>query len=134
MRTTTMAGRLAAGATALLLAGACSPGPQTADPVDLENDGAASEQLDADGWDADIDEQDRDEIEIDQDIEDADPGSYDLGDAGSFAFQIDGGRLVRTDLQVADGWTLVEPDEEDDGFGFELANGATQDRGRDRAR
>lgn len=241
MRTTTMAGRLAATATILLLVGACSAGSGTADPVDLETDGDVTEQQDgddpddgteadeadtgagddpaasedpddqeagtdtattdadgstdaedtagsgdglvdlteaipgtwpvgdagtvtfgivdgalvlddvraADGWDVDIDEQDADEIEvdfrrdnvewkieieledgatvlaieIDQDIEDADPGSYDLGDAGSFSFQVDGGRLVLTDLRIADGWTVVERDEEADEIEIELVNG-----------
>jgi hypothetical protein len=106
----------------------------------------------ADGWAADIDTQDPDEIEvdfrrdnveweieieleqggtmleveIDQDIEGADPGSYDLGDAGSFSFEVDGGQLVVTDLSVADGWTLVEREEEADEIEFELGNGPRQ--------
>jgi len=63
------------------------------------------------------------EIEIDQDIEPADPGSYDIGDAGTFAFSIDDGRLVLDDLNITDGWTLVELEEEADEIEFELVNG-----------
>jgi hypothetical protein len=103
----------------------------------------------ADGWRADIDEQDPDEIEvdfrrgdveweieielenggtileieIDQDIERAEPGSYDLGDAGTFAFSVSDGRLVLDDLNIADGWTLTELDEEAHEIEFELVNG-----------
>jgi hypothetical protein len=103
----------------------------------------------ADGWRADVDEQDLDEIEvdfrrgdveweieieledgatileieIDQDIENAEPGSYDIGDAGTFAFDLRNGRLVLTDLNVADGWTIVERDEEADEIEIELVNG-----------
>jgi hypothetical protein len=103
----------------------------------------------ADGWRADIDEQEPDEIEvdfrsgdveweieieledggtileieIDQDIERAEPGSYDLGDAGTFAFSVFDGRLILDDLNVADGWTLTELDEEADEIEFELVNG-----------
>jgi hypothetical protein len=63
------------------------------------------------------------EIEIDQDIEPADPGSYDIGDAGTFAFSVVDGRLVLDDLNITDGWTLVELDEEADEIEFELVNG-----------
>jgi hypothetical protein len=103
----------------------------------------------ADGWQADIDEQDPDEIEvdfrrgdtewqieielkdgatileieIDQDIERADSGSYDIGDAGTFAFSVSDGRLVLDDLNVADGWTVAERDEEADEIEFTLVNG-----------
>jgi hypothetical protein len=103
----------------------------------------------ADGWRADIDEQDPDEIEvdfrrdgvawqieieledggtileieIDLDIDDAEPGSYDLGDAGTFSFDVQDGRLVVTDLNVADGWTVTGLDEEADEIEFELVNG-----------
>lgn len=103
----------------------------------------------ADGWREEIDAQDADEIEVDlrrddveweieieledggtileieirQDIEDADPGSYDLGDAGTFALEVDDDRLVLTDLSVTDGWTVVERDEEADEIELELTNG-----------
>jgi hypothetical protein len=103
----------------------------------------------ADGWQADIDEQDPDEIEvdfrrgdtewrieielkdgattleieIDQHIERADAGSYDIGDAGTFAFSVSDGRLVLDDLNVADGWTVAERDEEADEIEFTLVNG-----------
>lgn len=63
------------------------------------------------------------EIEIDQDLAPADTGSYDIGDAGTFAFSVVDGRLVLDDLNVAHGWTLVELDEEADEIAFELVNG-----------
>lgn len=103
----------------------------------------------ADGWTSDVDEQDPDEIEvdfrqgnvtwqieieleeggsileieIDQDIGDADAGSYDIGDAGTFAFDVQDGQLGLTDLNVDDGWTVVEQDEEPDEIEIELVNG-----------
>jgi hypothetical protein len=64
------------------------------------------------------------EIEIDQDVEGADAGSYDLGDAGRFAFEVQDGRLVLTDLSVADGWTVTERDEGAVGIEVELRNGS----------
>lgn len=102
-----------------------------------------------DGWSSDIDGQDPDEIgvdytrgdvsweidieleddsrileiEIDQDIEPADTGSYDIGDAGTFAFSVIDGQLVLDDLNVTDGWTLGELDEATDEIEFELVNG-----------
>ena len=63
------------------------------------------------------------EIEIDQDIEPADPGTYDIGDAGTFSFRVVDGGLVLGDLNVADGWTLTELDEEPDEIEFELTDG-----------
>lgn len=103
----------------------------------------------ADGWQLDIDEQEPDEIEvdfrrgdveweieieledggtileieIDQDMERAAPGSYDIGDAGTFAFSVTDGRLVLDDLNVADGWTVAELEEEADEIEFELVQG-----------
>ena len=103
----------------------------------------------ADGWRDDIDEQDPDEIEvdfrrddvewkieielkdggsvleieIDQDIHDAEPGSYDIGDAGTVAFSVADGRLVLDDLAIADGWTLTELDEEADEIEIEVVDG-----------
>ena len=110
------------------------------------------EVVTAAGWTSDIDEQDPDEIEvhfrqgdveweiaieleedgsileieIDQDIENADTGSYDIGDAGTFAFEVQEGRLVLTDLNVDDGWTIVEQDEEPDEIEIELVHGPRQ--------
>lgn len=63
------------------------------------------------------------EIEIDQDIASADTGSYDIGDAGTFAFSVVDRRLVLDDLNITDGWTLVELAEEADEIEFELVNG-----------
>ena len=99
-----------------------------------------------DGWSSRIDDEDDDEIdieftqgsvswrfeveltdggttlEIELDLEDdnADPGSYDIGDAGTFAFEVAGSRLSLTDLSVADGWTVTDQDEDDDEFDFEV--------------
>jgi hypothetical protein len=106
----------------------------------------------ADGWSSDVDEQDPDEIEvdfrqgdveweieieleeggstleieIDQDIEDADTGSYDIGDAGTFAIDVQEGELELTDLNVNDGWDVVEQDEEPDEIEIGLVNGPRQ--------
>jgi uncharacterized membrane protein YkoI len=104
----------------------------------------------ADGWTAEVDEEDPDEIEvdfrrgdveweieieitddgdtleieIDQDVENAPEGSYDMGDAGSFAIGLRDGRLVLTDLAVADSWTVTERDEEGDEIELEVRDGA----------
>jgi hypothetical protein len=101
----------------------------------------------ADGWTSRIDEEDDDELEVDferdgvswefevevddgrlevelrQDLRDAQPGSYDLADAGSFAFEVADGRLTLTTLDVADGWELTEREEDADEFEFELRQG-----------
>jgi hypothetical protein len=93
----------------------------------------------AEGWTSSIDEQDPDEIEVTfvrgdiqweievqlddggdalgieirQDIERADAGSYDIGDAGTFAFEVQDGRLVLADLSVADDGSIeLEIDDE----------------------
>jgi hypothetical protein len=116
----------------------------------IEDGALALEDVSAnDGWSADIDEEDDDEIEvdfrqgdvewqieielndggstleieIDQQIRDADPGSYEIGDAGTFAFELDGDSLVLTDLSVEDGWTVTEQEEDDDEIELELENG-----------
>lgn len=64
------------------------------------------------------------EVEIDTDIEGAEPGTYDIGDAGSFTFGVVDGRLELTDLTVADGWEVTEREVEADEIEIELRNGA----------
>lgn len=64
------------------------------------------------------------EVEIDTDIENADPGSYAIGDAGEFTFDVVDGQLELTDLTVADGWEITEQDVEGDEIEIELRNGA----------
>lgn len=100
----------------------------------------------ADGWEATVDEEDSDEIEVDfvldelrwefeveiddgrleveirQDHVDASAGSYDLPDDGSFAFEADG-QLALTDISPGEGWEIVERDEESDEFEVDLRNG-----------
>lgn len=107
---------------------------------------ALDEVTPADGWDYFIDEQDAEEIEVDfrrddeqweieielddgrttleveirRDIRDAQPGSYDLGEAGTFTFAVEGGVLHLTDLTPADGWSVTEQEEESDSIDLEL--------------
>jgi hypothetical protein len=64
------------------------------------------------------------EVEIDTDIEQAEPGTYDIGDAGSFTFEVVDGRLELVDLTVTDGWEVTEQDVEGDEIEIELRNGA----------
>jgi hypothetical protein len=64
------------------------------------------------------------EIEIDTDIEDADPGTYDIGDAGSFTFEVVDGVLELTDVTATDGWDITEQDVEGDEIEIELRRGA----------
>jgi hypothetical protein len=117
---------------------------------DLEGDALVLvEVTTADGWSSSIDEQDDDEIEvtfrrgeetwtieieltddrqlleieIDYDHDDAPEGGYDIGDAGSFAFAVEGDRLVLTRLDVAEGWAVTEREEDDDEFELELRDG-----------
>jgi hypothetical protein len=100
----------------------------------------------ADGWDATVDEDDGDEIEVHftqdglrwefeveidddqleielrQDHVDATAGSYDLPDGGSFAFDANG-VLSLTDVTPGEGWTIVEQEEESDEFEIDLRDG-----------
>lgn len=63
------------------------------------------------------------EIEIDTDIDDAEPGTYDIGDAGAVTFDLVDGRLELVDLTVTDGWEVTEQDAEADEIEIELRNG-----------
>lgn len=64
------------------------------------------------------------EVEIDTDINDAEAGTYDIGDAGSFTFEVVDGRLELTDLTANDGWDVTEQDVEGDEIEIELRQGA----------
>jgi hypothetical protein len=64
------------------------------------------------------------EVEIDTDIENAEPGTYDIGDAGSFTFDVVDGRLELVDLVVNEGWEVTEQDVGGDEIEIELRNGA----------
>jgi hypothetical protein len=64
------------------------------------------------------------EVEIDTDIEDAEAGTYDIGDAGSFSFDVVDGRLELVDLTVSDGWEVTEQEVGGDEIEIELRNGA----------
>jgi hypothetical protein len=64
------------------------------------------------------------EVEIDTDIEDAGPGTYEIGEAGSFTFDVVEGQLELTDLTVTDGWEITEQDVGSDEIEIELRNGA----------
>jgi hypothetical protein len=63
------------------------------------------------------------EIEIRADIDPAEAGVYDLGQAGSFEFTVDGERLVLVDLVVVDGWQEQVSAESDDEVEFVLRSG-----------
>ncbi len=62
-------------------------------------------------------------VDIDHDIDDADPGTFDLGDAGSITVSVDGGRLVLDDLTVGEGWEVATREEEDDEIEIDLVSG-----------
>ena len=105
-----------------------------------------------DGWQTNVDKEDRDEIEvdlrgedvewqfeaeledqgsrlkiqIDQDIDDAAPGTYDLGDAGTFTFEVTDGRLTLVELALTEGWTQQKLEEEDDEIEFDIVSGSRQ--------
>jgi hypothetical protein len=105
------------------------------------------EVTEADGWTARVDEDDRDEIEVEfrrgdvdrdfevelddgvlevdtyTDVEPADAGVHELGQAGSFEFRADGGRLELLDVVVADGWELRMDDESSDEIEFTVSSG-----------
>lgn len=105
-----------------------------------------------DGWQTNVDKEDRDEIEVDfrgddvewqfeaelenqgsrlkiqinQDIDDAAPGTYDLSDAGTFSFEVTNGRLALAELALAEGWTQQKLEEEDDEIEFDISSGSRQ--------
>jgi hypothetical protein len=103
----------------------------------------------ADGWEVTEQEADDDEIDVDlerdgethvfqveledggtvltvdiaHDIDDAEPGTFELGDAGSVTVSIDGDRLLLDDLTVGDGWEVVTREESDDEIELDLVRG-----------
>lgn len=66
------------------------------------------------------------EIEIDTDVDPAEPGTYQVGDAGEFTFSFEGGALELTDLTVTGDWQVTDRDEEADEIEFDLRNGAAR--------
>lgn len=60
------------------------------------------------------------EIEIDLDIDPADPGTFTLGSAGAVDLAVDGGSVNLVDLSVSDGWTVTEQDTDDGEVEIEL--------------
>lgn len=66
------------------------------------------------------------EIEIDLDIDPAEPGTFDLGPAGTATLSVDGGTVSLDDLSVADGWSVTEQDTSDGEVEIELRNGNVQ--------
>lgn len=105
------------------------------------------EVTEADGWTSRIDDDSSDEIEVEfrrdnltreieiewngsrleidinTDIDGAEPGVYDMGNAGSFEFTQDSSGLTLADVVVADGWDLSMDDEAADEIEFTLTNG-----------
>jgi hypothetical protein len=63
------------------------------------------------------------EVDIDHDIDDAEPGTFELGDAGSVTVSIEGDRLVLDDLTVGDGWEVATREEGDDEIEIDLVRG-----------
>lgn len=60
------------------------------------------------------------EIEIDLDIDPAEPGPFELGTAGVAELAVDGGSVVLTNLEVAEGWSVTEQDTSDGEVEVEL--------------
>ncbi len=54
------------------------------------------------------------EIELKQDIEPAQAGTYQLGDAGEVEFQFDGSALTLVDVRTQEGWNAVVDEEASD--------------------
>jgi hypothetical protein len=63
------------------------------------------------------------EVRVDHEIDGADAGRFELGDAGSVTVSIDGDRLVLDDLTVADGWEVLSESLDDDELEIDLARG-----------
>lgn len=86
--------------------------------VDLERDGERYEfqvELEDDGSSL--------EVRIDHDIDTAEAGTFELGDAGSVTVAIDGDRLVLEDLTVTDGWEVDTDSRDDDEIEIDLERG-----------
>lgn len=66
------------------------------------------------------------EIEIDREIDPAEPGTFELGPAGTVELAVDGERVTLVDLQPTDGWEVVEREQDDDEVQVELRRGAAR--------
>lgn len=60
------------------------------------------------------------EIEIDLDIDPAEPGTFELGPAGTATLSVSGGTVTLDDLTVSDGWSVTEQDTSDGEVEVEL--------------
>jgi hypothetical protein len=102
----------------------------------------------AEGWQVEIDEQSADEIEVDftreglehqieiqyedgileievdLDIDPAEPGTFEIGPAGSATLALVDGGVALDELVVADGWSVVEEDTADGDVEIELRRDA----------
>lgn len=102
----------------------------------------------SDGWTARVDEDSGEEIEVDferdnveieveiewddgtlevdinTDIDAAEAGSYEIGQAGTVDFGVSGEGLALNDLSAADGWELRVDEESSDEIEFTLQSGA----------
>jgi hypothetical protein len=86
--------------------------------VDLERDGERST------FEVDLKKKGTElEVRIDHDTEDAEPGSFELGDAASLTVSVDGDRLVLDDLAVGSGWEVGKEKVGDDEVELELVRG-----------
>lgn len=56
------------------------------------------------------------ELEIDQDIDPAAPGTFAVGEAATAPVSVDGGRLVLGDVSIASGWNETSRDLDSDDF------------------
>lgn len=63
------------------------------------------------------------EIEIDLDIDPAEPGTFEIGPAATAELAVDGGAVTLADLRPNDGWDVTERDEEDGEVEIELRQG-----------
>jgi hypothetical protein len=118
--------------------------------VDIEFDGTQLTLIEVrpnDGWNYDIDEEDSDEIEIEfeqqdreaeleveiddgmleveieQEWDNAEPGTYQVGDAGEVEFDWDGERLTLIEVRPAEGWDYQIDDEESDEIEIDFRRG-----------
>lgn len=114
---------------------------------DLADGLVLADVTESDGWSSRVDEESPDEIEvdfrrdnvdieveiewddgtleidIDTDIEPAETGVYELGQAGSVEYALDDGRLTLRDVVVSDGWNLRIDEESADEIEFSLQSG-----------
>lgn len=64
------------------------------------------------------------EVDINTDIDPAEAGSYEIGQAGTVDFGVSGDGLTLNDLSAADGWELRIDEESSDEIEFTLQSGA----------